>query len=154
MFISSVIHFLHTLIINNDNLYSIPATSSEMMKPLLSIPSSSSTTVLPSPSPSLSSTLSSSPNINEISYTSLMQPCIKATPENKKSKPKNTMIQEVDEVEKSFINLSSIISQHFVDKKMDEDDVFGSTIAYQLRKIEEPRKTELKGKIMKILYEF
>jgi len=69
------------------------------------------------------------------------------TPENKKNKAKNTIIQEVDEVEKSFMNLLSIMSQHFSGKqKMDEDDVFGSTIAYQLRKIEEPRKTQ--GKII------
>lgn len=75
----------------------------------------------------------------------------------KESKPKNTKntTQEVDEVEKSFINLSSIVSEHFTEKKkMDEDDTFGCTVAYQLRKIEEPRKTEIKGKIMKVLYDY
>jgi len=84
-----------------------------------------------------------------------MQSCIKSTPENNKRKLKNTVIPEIDEVDKTFINLSSIVSKHFLDKKkMDEDDSFGCTIAHQLRKIDEPRKTELKGKIMKILYEF
>lgn len=62
------------------------------------------------------------------------------------------MIQEVNEVKKSLINLSSIVSQQFLDKqKMDEGDVFVSTIAYQIRKIDEPRKTEVKGTIMKFL---
>lgn len=63
---------------------------------------------------------------------------------------KNIMIEEID---KSFINLSSIVSQHLLEKKkMDEDDFFGCTVACQLWKIE-LRKTELKGKIMKTLYE-
>jgi len=84
-----------------------------------------------------------------------MQSCIKSTPENNKRKFKNTVIPEIDEVDKTFINLSSIVSEHFLDKrKIDEDDNFGCTIVHQLRKIDEPRKTELKGKIMKILHEF
>lgn len=143
IFTGLVIIFLHKLI-NNYNLFSISAPS-EMVKSLspLSILSSSS-------SVSSSSVLSSSPSINENSslmqscikstpenqeISLLVQPCIKSTLENKKNKAKNTIIQEVDEVDKSFMNLSSVMSQHFSGKqKMDEDDVFGSTIAYQLRR--------------------
>ncbi|XP_039305574.1 uncharacterized protein LOC120357860, partial [Solenopsis invicta] len=148
------------------NSISAPSEVLKSSSPLSILSSSSS---VPS-SPFLSSTPSLSPSINENS--SLMQSCIKSTPENKailssmqpcikfmpgnkKNKAKCTIMQEADKVDKSFMNLSSVMSQHFSGKqKMDEDDVFGSTIAFQLRKIEEPRKTQLKGKIMKILYEF
>lgn len=71
-----------------------------------------------------------------------------------RNRKRNTTVQEVDKVEKSFTNLSSIVSEHLLQKeKMHEDDSFGCIIAYQLRKIEEPRKTEIKGKIMKILFD-
>lgn len=62
--------------------------------------------------------------------------------------------EETDEIEKSLVNLSSIISQNYLEKqKMDEDDYFSHTIAHELRKRKEPKKMELKRKIMKILYE-
>jgi len=67
-----------------------------------------------------------------------MQSCIKSTSESNKRKLKNTVIPEIGEIDKTFINLSSIVSEHFLDKrKIDEDDSFGCTIAHQLRKIDE-----------------
>lgn len=73
--------------------------------------------------------------------------------ENKENKKKLT--EETSEIEKSLLNLLSIISQNYLQKqKMNEDDFFQSQIiAHELRKRKEPTKTELKGKIMKILYE-
>ncbi|KAL6256794.1 hypothetical protein P5V15_011733 [Pogonomyrmex californicus] len=98
----------------------------------------------------LSSTLSS--NNNKISTQSI-KPSTKVILQ-KENKYRNEIIEETNEIEKSFINLSSIVTQYLLEKqKMDEDDFFSHTVAYQLRKIEELRKSELKGKIMKILYE-
>jgi len=97
--------------------------------------------------------LLSSNKINEVpSVKSCTQVISKSKKENKENRGK--MAEETSEIEKSLLNLSSIISQNYLEKqKMDEDDFFSQTIAHELRKRKEPNKTVLKGKIMKILYE-
>lgn len=65
-----------------------------------------------------------------------------------------------DEMEDSFVKLTSAVSTHFEKKNqntissevLDEEDIFGKTVAFQLKKIAEPEKTKIKGQIMKILY--
>lgn len=66
----------------------------------------------PSQSLFLSSTSSLSPNINKTPISS-MKPYMKGMPDNKKEgKYKRKMTEETDEVEKSFINFSSVVTQH------------------------------------------
>jgi len=63
-----------------------------------------------------------------------------------------------DEMEDSFLKLTSAVTTHLERKNTipsevtDEDDVFGKTVACQLKKVAEPEKTKIKGQIMKILY--
>lgn len=66
-----------------------------------------------------------------------------------------------NDVEDSFIRLTSAVSTHLEKKNQniipsevaDEDDVFGKTVEYQLKKIAEPEKTKIKRQIMKILFD-
>ncbi|XP_071555011.1 uncharacterized protein [Temnothorax nylanderi] len=53
-----------------------------------------------------------------------------------------------DKIEQSFLKLSSIS----LSDTSDEDDIFAKAVACQLRKMSEPQKSQLKGQIMKILY--
>ncbi|GAB1861518.1 MADF domain-containing protein [Camponotus japonicus] len=142
------------------------SNSSEILQPLSPLSSLS-----PSPPPQLSiSTASSSsstlastallesstllPN-NEMCVPSI-KPCMQVMSKHKKEDKENRkrIREETDEIEKSLVNLSSIVSRNYLEKqKMDEDDYFSQTIAHELRKRKEPKKMELKGKIMKILYE-
>lgn len=75
---------------------------------------------------------------------------------NKPSKRKRVPMQEKNsEVENSLISLSSVISQHYArEKLMDEDDTFCTTILFQLRKLQEPQKTEMKRQMLKLLFDF
>jgi len=65
-----------------------------------------------------------------------------------------------DEIEDCFVKLTSAVTTHFEKKNqntipsevLDEEDIFGKTVAYQLKKIAEPEKTKIKGQIIKILY--
>jgi len=85
-----------------------------------------------------------------------IKPCMQVMSKHKKEDKENRkrIREETDEIEKSLVNLSSIISQNYLEKqKMDEDDFFSHTIAHELHKRKEPKKMELKGKFMKILYE-
>ena len=129
------------------------STSSENeceMRPLTPL---SSTLLSPTPSPL------PSPN-NDTCVSNIQSRIKKVTSENvnkesrSREKDRKKVTEEKDEVEKSFLNLSSVLPHHFLEKQqMDEDDFFGNIIAHQLRKIQEPKKTELKGKLMKTLYE-
>lgn len=66
-----------------------------------------------------------------------------------------------DKMEKSFLKLTSVVSSHLENKTQnvisfdvtDEDDIFAKAVACQLRKVSEPKKSEIKGQIMKILYD-
>ncbi|KAL0107395.1 hypothetical protein PUN28_008326 [Cardiocondyla obscurior] len=79
-------------------------------------------------------------------------------PKRFKRETKHT--SSADKVEESFLKLTSVVSSHFENKTQnsisfdmtDEDDIFGKTVACQLRKISEPRKSEIKGQLMKILF--
>lgn len=65
-----------------------------------------------------------------------------------------------DKIEESFLKLTSVVSSHLESKPQnvmsfdvtDEDDIFAKSVACQLRKISEPKKSGIKGQIMKILY--
>ncbi|XP_070525070.1 uncharacterized protein [Cardiocondyla obscurior] len=78
----------------------------------------------------------------------------------KKFKKETKHTSSADKVEESFLKLTSVVSSHFENKTQnsisfdmtDEDDIFGKTVACQLRKISEPRKSEIKGQLMKILF--
>lgn len=121
--------------------------------PQLSVSTASSSSSTLAPAALLeSSTLL--PN-NEMCVPSI-KPCMEIISKHKKEDKENRkrIREETDEIEKSLVNVSSIISQNYLEKqKMDEDDFFSQTIAHELRKRKEPKKMELKGKIMKILYE-
>lgn len=70
----------------------------------------------------------------------------------KKVKRKSTANDEIDN---SFVKLTSAVTAHFEKKnqstipsevlQLDEEDIFGKTVAYQLKKIAEPEKTKIKG---------
>ncbi|XP_024892940.1 uncharacterized protein LOC112468123 isoform X1 [Temnothorax curvispinosus] len=77
----------------------------------------------------------------------------------KKVKRKSTADDEIDD---SLVKLTSAVTTYFEKKnqntipsevlQLDEEDIFGKTVACQLKKIAEPEKTKMKGQIMKILY--
>lgn len=64
-----------------------------------------------------------------------------------------------DKLEESFFKLTSVVSSHLEKKSenksfdiTDEDEIFAKAIACQLKKISEPQKSQLKGQLMKVLY--
>ncbi|XP_024884730.1 uncharacterized protein LOC112462895 [Temnothorax curvispinosus] len=77
----------------------------------------------------------------------------------KKVKRKSTADDKIDD---SFVKLTSAVTTHFEKKnqntipsevlQLDEENIFGKTVACQLKKIAEPEKTKIKGQIMKMLY--
>jgi len=65
-----------------------------------------------------------------------------------------------EKMEQSLLKLTSVVSSHLENKPQnisynnvtDEDEIFAKAVACQLKKILEPEKSQLKGQIMKILY--
>lgn len=143
----------------------LQSPSSSSSPPLPLSPSSSPSSFYPSrvvPCPpeqiepnllssSVSPSVLQSPNTNEIVR--------KKKPDKAKTETsrKNTVVEE-DEAGQSLINLTSIVSQHFTKQQeqrpINTDDSFAHIVVHQLELIGEPRKTEIKGKILKLLFDF
>lgn len=78
----------------------------------------------------------------------------------KKLKKKIKCTSLADKLEESFFKLTSVVSSHLEKKYgnksfdiIDENEIFAKAIACQLKKILEPQKSQLKGQLMKILYD-
>lgn len=59
----------------------------------------------------------------------------------------------LDIVESSVLNMSAAVTSHLKSQKTeDEEDIFGSLVSSELKKLYEPEKSEMKRKLLTVLY--